>query len=133
MQRLLRRFWLCPSRFSSRKVPNRCPRADFCGGRKKQTQPAPHPRTFNGGESIKTISQPSYLPSTSTADIFLFQRGKVEAGRPLTVPGRPHDKTWNGSPESAAKASLPLSFCSRWTTANSTSKSALRRPSKVLK
>jgi hypothetical protein len=46
---------------------------------KKKTPPEPHSGTFNGSQGIKTICQPSYLPNTATADIFLFQRGKVEA------------------------------------------------------
>ncbi len=82
--------------FSFRKVPYRQPRADFCGGRKKQTSSALNSGTYNGGEGTKAICQPSYLPSTSTADIFLFQRGKVKAGRPLTASGRPHDKLGDG-------------------------------------
>ncbi len=52
--------------------------------------------TFNGGEGIKTIRQPFYLPNMATADLFLFQRGEIEAGRPLTVPGRPHEKCGGG-------------------------------------
>ncbi len=35
-------LWLCPSRFSSRKGPDRYPRASFCGRTKKQTLLAPH-------------------------------------------------------------------------------------------
>ncbi len=43
--------------------------------------------TFNGDEDIKTICQSSYSLNLSTADLFLFQRCKVEAGRPLAVQG----------------------------------------------
>ncbi len=84
------------SQFSSWKVPNRHPRACFCGRMKKQTPPEPHSGTFNGSQGIKTICQPSYSPNTVMADIFLFQRGKVEAGRPLSVSGQPHDEVVGG-------------------------------------
>jgi hypothetical protein len=59
---------------------------------------------------------------------FLFQRGEVEAGRPLAVPGRPHEELGGGSPESAAKTSLLPPFGGRWTAANDTSESAMSRP-----
>jgi hypothetical protein len=32
----------------------------------KDTLPAPHSGTFNGGEGVKTIRQPSYSPNTAT-------------------------------------------------------------------
>jgi hypothetical protein len=87
-----KKVWLRPSRISSRKVPYRRPRAGFCGRAKKRTPLAPHSGTFNGGKGIKTIHQPFYSPNTATADLFLFQRGEVEAGRPLAVPGRPQQQ-----------------------------------------
>jgi hypothetical protein len=37
------------------------------------------------------IRQLSYLPDAATTDLFLFQRGEIGAGGPLTVPGRPHE------------------------------------------
>jgi hypothetical protein len=40
----------------------------------------------------------SYSPNTATADIFRFQRGEIEAGRPLAVPGRPYDEPGGGRP-----------------------------------
>ncbi len=46
----------------------------------------PQSRTFNGGEGIMAIHQPSYSLNTATADFFLFQGGEVRAGRPLVVP-----------------------------------------------
>jgi hypothetical protein len=52
----------------------------------------PHSETSNGGEGEKTIRQPSYSPNTATADVFLFQRGKIGAGRSYAVPGRSHDE-----------------------------------------
>ncbi len=119
MQRLSRRLRLCTSWFSCQKDPYR-----FYGRTKKQTPPAPHSGTFNGSKGIKTIHQPSYLPNTATVDIFLFQKGKAKAGRPLAVLGRP---------ELAEKMSPQLPFSGRWTTSNSTSKSALTRPLKVLR
>ncbi len=84
-----RRLWLCPSQFSSQKDLNCRPRAGFCEGAKNRNPLAPHSGTFNGGEGIKSIRQPFYSPNTATADLFQFQRGKVEAGRPLAVPGGP--------------------------------------------
>jgi hypothetical protein len=74
------------------------------------------------------IRQPFCLPNTATADLFLFQRGEVEAGRPLAVPGRPNEKRGGGLPESAAKMSPPPPFSSIKTAANDTSESALNRP-----
>jgi hypothetical protein len=35
------------------------------------------------------IHQPSYLPNTAMADVFLVQRGEVKNGKPLAVPGQP--------------------------------------------
>jgi hypothetical protein len=90
------RVWLRPSRFSSRKNSYRRPRAGFSGGVKKQALPAHHCETFNGGEGAKTILQPYYLLNTATTDLFLFQRGKVKAGRPFAVPGRPHEELGGG-------------------------------------
>jgi hypothetical protein len=93
-----RRVWLRPSRFSSRYDSYRCPRAGFRGGAKKQALSAHHCETFNSGESAKTICQPYHLPKTATADLFLFQRGEVEAGRPFAVPGWPHEELGGGRP-----------------------------------
>ncbi len=114
MQLPSRRLWLCPSQFSSWKIPYSSPKAGFCRTTKKQTLPVPHSRTFNGSKGVKTIHQPSCLPNMAAADIFLFQRDKVEAGRPFPVPGQPHDKH-GGVPESAAKTSPPLPFRGRRT------------------
>jgi hypothetical protein len=75
------------NREHSRDVPYRPPRLGFCGRTKTQTLLAPHSRTFNCGEGIKTIRQPSYLLNTATSDFILFQRGEVKAGRPPAVPG----------------------------------------------
>ncbi len=86
-QLLSRTLWLCPSRQDSYHRP----RASFSGGVKKEALAAHHYETLNGDEGAKTIRQPYYLPNTATADLFLFQRGKVEAGRPLAVPGRSHE------------------------------------------
>ncbi len=88
----------------------------------------PHSGTFNGGEGVKTIRQSFYSLNTATADLFRFQRGEVEAGRPLAVPGRPHEERGGGSPESAAKMSPPPPFGGIKTAANDTSESALNRP-----
>jgi hypothetical protein len=78
MQLLSRRLWLHPCRFSSRKVTNRRPRANFWGRMKKRIPRTPHSGTFNDGEGVKTICQPFYLLNTATTVLFLFQRGKVE-------------------------------------------------------
>jgi hypothetical protein len=59
----------------------------FCGGVKKQALPTPHRKTFDGGEGTKTIRQPYYLLNMATVDLFLFHRGEVEAGKPLTAQG----------------------------------------------
>jgi hypothetical protein len=98
-----KRLWLCPSRFSSQKVAYCRPRAGFCGGAKKRIPLAPHSETFNGNKGVKTIRKPFYSPNTATADLFLFQRGEVEAGRPLTVPGRPDKELGGGCPNQQQK------------------------------
>jgi hypothetical protein len=103
MQLPFKRLWLHPSQFLSRKVAYCHPRAGFCVGAKKQTPLAPHSETFNGDEGVKTIRQAFCLLNTATADLFLFQRGKVEAGRPLAVPGWPHKELWGGHPNQQQK------------------------------
>ncbi len=91
-----RRLWLRPRQFSSWKVSYRHPRAGFWGRTQNQTSLAPHSGTFNCGEGVKTICQPSYSSKTTTTDFFLFQRGEVDAGRTLAVSGWPHDKLRRG-------------------------------------
>ncbi len=44
------------------------------------------------------IRQPFYLLNTAMADLSLFQRNEVKAGRPLTVPGQPHEELGGGRP-----------------------------------
>jgi hypothetical protein len=44
------------------------------------------------------------------ADLFLFQRVKVEAGRPLAVPGRPHEKLGRGHPNHSSKKKSAAAF-----------------------
>jgi hypothetical protein len=82
-----------PADFQADKIHIVLPGPVLVKGRrnKKQALPAPHCETFNGGKGAKTIRQPYYLPNTATAYLFLFQRGEVEAGRPLAVPGRSHE------------------------------------------
>jgi hypothetical protein len=48
-------------------------------------------RLLMTAKAPRTIRQPYYSSNTATADLFLFQRGEVEAGRPLAVPGRSHE------------------------------------------
>jgi hypothetical protein len=112
----LRRFW-------SRKVKYCCPRAGFCGRTKTQTLPVPHSGTL-GSKGIITIYQHSYSPNTATVEIFLFQRGEVEAGWPLAVPGQPHDEL-RGGVRTSSKIESARPFGGGWTAANSTSESAL--------
>jgi hypothetical protein len=69
--------------------------ADFQAEKTKIIAPGPvsvegrRNRFRQRGEGIKTICQSSYSPNTATADIFRFQRGEIEAGRPFAVPGLP--------------------------------------------
>jgi hypothetical protein len=105
----------------------------FVEGQRNRLWPVPHSGIFSDGQGVSTMRQPSYLPNTVTADIFLFQRGENEASRPLAVRRWPHDVVGGGCPETEAKMSLPPHFSGRWTAANSMSKSAPRRPQNVLK
>ncbi len=54
------------------------PRTRFRNGKTIQSVPPPQPWTFYGGESVKTIWQPPYLPNISSADIFCFGEVKSE-------------------------------------------------------
>ncbi len=83
------------------------------GRTKKQTLLAPHSGTFNWVEGVKTICRPSYSPNMATVDIFLFQIGKVELGRPLAVPQWPHDE-FGGVAWTSSKKSLLSPFGGRW-------------------
>jgi hypothetical protein len=78
------------------KSPISSPQGRICGRTKKQTPLTPHSGTFNGGKGVKTIRKPFCSMNTATADLFLFERGKVEAGRPLAVPGSTHDELGEG-------------------------------------
>ncbi len=68
-----------------------------------QATPPPHSAVLNGGEGEKMIRQLSYLLDAATADLFLFQRGEIGAGGPLTVPGRPHEELGWGRPNRQQK------------------------------
>jgi hypothetical protein len=68
-----------------------------------QAMPPPHSRASNGGEDEKTISQLSYSPKTAMANLFLFQKGEIGAGGPLTVQERPHDEVGWGRPNHQQK------------------------------
>jgi hypothetical protein len=85
------------------KKPILSSQAGFCRRMKTQTLQAPHSKTFHGGEGIKMIHQPSFSPNTATLDSFLFQRGEVEAVRPLAVTGWSHDKLGRNQPNQHQK------------------------------
>jgi hypothetical protein len=52
--------------------------------------------TFNGGDGFKAICQPSYVLNTATTDVFLFQKGEVQADGLLSDSGQPHDEAGGG-------------------------------------
>jgi hypothetical protein len=60
------------------KIPHCRPRAGFRRRTKTQTPLMAHSGTFNGGNGIKTIRQPSYLRNTATADFFCFREANLK-------------------------------------------------------
>jgi hypothetical protein len=82
---------LRPSQFSSQKGPNCCPSTSFCKVTKIWSAPPPQSGTFNGGERVKKVRQPSCSPNSATADFYLFQRGEFRANEPLVDPGQPQE------------------------------------------
>jgi hypothetical protein len=60
------------------KDPDWGHRMCFCYRMTTQSTLPPQSRSFNGDESVKTISQPPYSQNITTVDIFLFRRVKSE-------------------------------------------------------
>ncbi len=114
------------------KIPHCSPRASFCGRTKTQTPLTPHSGTFNGGNGIKTIRQPSYLRNTATADFFCFREVNLKladllmskGGLIKDIEGVVPTRSKN---ESAATFWLWMKHCKQYV------RSALTGPKKVLK
>ncbi len=95
----------------------------------------PGPHCCFGQGLLVAAKHQDYLPAIlfteyHHSDFFLFHRGDVRAGRPLTVPGQPQDEFRGGGPNYLQKTSLLLPFGSRWTMAKSRSESARTGPKK---
>ncbi len=114
--------------FKPKKYLDCHPRASFCNGPKTRSAWLSQSGTFNSGDVVKAIRQPSYSPNTEQADIFQFQRHEVGAGWPLIVQGQAQEEPGGGGVSKPSAKTSPPPYSDGRTAVKSTSESALTEP-----